>query len=76
MHPQQQVAIEHLARGDWQAAHAIVQEMKDPTACWIHAVVHRVEGDLDNARYWYRRAKRDFDPDLSIADELARLRAS
>lgn len=73
MQAQHRAAVEHLSRGDWQAAHVIVQDMEDPVAYWIHAVVHRVEGDLDNARYWYRRAKREFDPALSIADELVRL---
>jgi hypothetical protein len=40
--------------GDWQAAHLIAQEYEaDDVANWIHAIVHRMEGDLDNARYWY-----------------------
>ena len=47
-----------LALGDqWDAAHRIVQQHEaDPTAAWIHAVLHKIEGDLDNSRYWYRRA--------------------
>ena len=50
-------AIE-LALGDqWDAAHRIVQQYDaDFTAAWIHAVLHKIEGDLDNSRYWYRRA--------------------
>ena len=45
--------------GDWAAAHRIVQQFEaDPTAAWIHAVLHKIEGDLDNSRYWYRRAGR------------------
>jgi hypothetical protein len=47
-----------LALGDqWDAAHTIVQRHdSDPTAAWIHAVLHKIEGDMDNSRYWYRRA--------------------
>ena len=44
--------------GDWQAAHLIAQKYEDDdVASWIHAVVHRMEGDLANAGYWYRRAR-------------------
>lgn len=52
-------AIE-LARADkWDAAHNLVQQYEgDTTAAWIHAVLHKIEGDLHNARYWYRRAGR------------------
>lgn len=46
-------------RGDWQRAHAIVQtDEGDPVNAWVHAHLHRVEGDLGNAGYWYRRAGR------------------
>jgi len=50
-------AIE-LALGDqWDEAHRIVQQCEaDPTAAWIHGVLHKIEGDLGNSRYWYRRA--------------------
>jgi hypothetical protein len=44
--------------GDWDRAHRIVQEINTPEAAWIHAYLHRVEGDLGNAAYWYRRAGR------------------
>jgi hypothetical protein len=50
-------AIELALDGQWDAAHGIVQQFEeDPTAAWIHAVLHKIEGDLDNSRYWYRRA--------------------
>ena len=42
--------------GDWDKAHRIVQDIDTPDAAWIHAYLHRVEGDLGNAAYWYRRA--------------------
>jgi hypothetical protein len=50
-------AIELATQNQWDAAHGIVQQYEgDPTAAWIHAVLHKIEGDLDNSRYWYRRA--------------------
>ena len=44
------------AKGNWNEAHAIAQEIEDKTGSWIHAYLHRKEGDLANAGYWYRRA--------------------
>jgi hypothetical protein len=45
-------AISLLAAGDWDGAHKAVQDDPSPEAAWVHAHLHRVEGDLDNARYW------------------------
>ena len=45
-------------KGDWEKAHATVQADDGAPAAWVHAYLHRVEGDLDNARYWYTRAKK------------------
>lgn len=61
-----------LARsGDWNAAHAIVQSYEaDAIACWIHAVLHKMEGDTNNARYWYAEAGQFYE---SYADPLAEL---
>ena len=57
--------------GDWQAAHEVAQRFEqDPVACWLHAVVHRIQGDLDNARYWYRRCGRELRASVSTDDEL------
>ncbi len=64
-------AADFLAKGDWQRAHAIAQEDKSQSGCWIHGIVHVLEGDLDNARYWYRRAGREFPKNFSIDSELA-----
>ena len=44
------------AAGDWDGAHRLVQDDPSPEAAWVHAHLHRVEGDLGNAGYWYRRA--------------------
>jgi hypothetical protein len=63
-------AIGKLRAGDWQAAHVIVQALEDPLACRLHALCHRIEGDLGNARYWYRRARVPFPGDVAVADEL------
>jgi hypothetical protein len=64
-------AVQLALAGDWQAAHLIVQEYEDdPAASWIHAVVHRMEGDLGNARYWYRRCRRELREDVTTEAEL------
>jgi hypothetical protein len=52
-------AVELALAGKWDAAHERVQQYEDDvTAAWIHAVLHKLEGDLANSRYWYRRADR------------------
>jgi hypothetical protein len=69
-------ALTLLRKGDWQAAHRIVQRDEvSPLACWAHGIVHLMEGDTSNARYWYREAKREFPRDPSVADEIAALSA-
>ena len=57
--------------GKWDDAHKIVQKIDAREACWLHAIIHREEGDLSNARYWYSRASRALPEETSIADELA-----
>ena len=49
-------ALWWAAKGGWDAAHKIVQDEATADAAWVHAYLHRVEGDLGNAGYWYRRA--------------------
>lgn len=51
-------ALWHDARGDWARAHALSQEDAGAPGSWVHAYLHRKEGDLANARYWYARAGR------------------
>lgn len=46
------------AKGDWTRAHEIAQEIDSGDAAWVHAYLHRREGDTGNAAYWYRRAGR------------------
>ena len=50
------VALWHDARGDWDEAHQVAQGVDDASGAWVHAYLHRKEGDLGNASYWYRRA--------------------
>lgn len=53
-------ALWHGLKEDWERAHEIVQAREGQADCdWVHAWLHRVEGDLGNAAYWYRRAGRD-----------------
>ena len=49
-------ALDLAKEGRWDDAHRLVQEYCDERSCLIHGYLHRVEGDLDNAEYWYRRA--------------------
>jgi hypothetical protein len=56
------------AKGDWNKAHQIIQDLEDKTAAWIHAYLHRKEGDIANADYWYHRAGRKRQ-DLSLEQE-------
>lgn len=56
------------AVGDWERAHAIAQDIDTPDGSWLHAYLHRKEGDAGNAAYWYRRAGRLVER-ASLADE-------
>ena len=70
-------ALWHDARGDWQRAHSVVQQAEQDRECaWVHAYLHRKEGDLGNAGYWYSRTGRAL-PAKSVTleaewDEIAR----
>ena len=66
--------IELLARGAWEEAHPIVQADKSAEAAWLHGIVHTIEGDLDNARYWYRHAEREFPGADALPQEIAAAR--
>jgi hypothetical protein len=52
-------ALWHERRGDWTRAHDIAQDIPGADAAWVHAYLHRREGDYGNAGYWYRHARRD-----------------
>ncbi len=53
------LALWHSAKGNWDKAHHLVQDDPSPAAAWVHAHLHRKEGDLSNARYWYSKAEND-----------------
>lgn len=75
--PRLREAVERALAGDWPAAHVIVQAHDDDsTAAWIHAVVHRMEGDVANARYWYRRCRRELREHVSTDAELREIEAA
>ena len=69
-------AVELLEAGSWQQAHEIVQGDESTLAAWLHGIVHTLEGDLDNARYWYRKADRVFRGSEAVQEELAAARQS
>ena len=56
------------AKDDWNKAHALIQDEDDNTAAWIHAYLHRKEGDSSNAGYWYHRAGKKM-PDMTLQEE-------
>jgi hypothetical protein len=67
-------ALWHDARGDWTKAHECAQEDHGKDGSWVHAYLHRKEGDLGNAGYWYSRAGRKTPAaNVSLADEWAEM---
>lgn len=69
-------AAELLVEGDWQAAHVIVQDDPSCLAAWMHGIVHLLEGDPSNARYWYGQAGRRFPVAGEVRSEIEAARAS
>ena len=67
-------AVDLLIAGAWQEAHEIVQDENSALAAWLHGIVHILAGDLDNARYWYRKAGRVFPGRDAVQEELAAAR--
>lgn len=61
-------ALWHEAQGDWRRGHDLLQDDHSRDGAWVHAYLHRVEGDPGNAAYWYRRAGRPVST-VSLADE-------
>ena len=67
-------ALELARNGEWDAAHRLVQDHGDEMACLVHGYLHRIEGDLNNAAYWYERAGTTL-PDNTLDEEHRRLSA-
>jgi hypothetical protein len=62
---------------DWEGAHTIIQrDEEDKTGCWIHAVLHKMEGDVPNARYWYGKAGQFFESYPEPSVELRTIKAT
>lgn len=61
-------ALWYDAKGDWDASHNTIQDVPDKTASWIHAYLHRKEGDVFNANYWYNKADKRM-PGYSLEQE-------
>ena len=62
-------ALWYEAKGDWDKAHSLVQNSALDEASWIHAYLHRKEGDRSNAQYWYRAAGKNPQFDLTLPEE-------
>lgn len=59
-------ALWYDKKGDWDKAHQAIQDASDTDSAWVHAYLHRKEGDSNNARYWYRRSNQpEFKADLN-----------
>jgi len=65
-------ALWHDKKNEWDKAHSIAQDIHDPYGSWIHAYLHRVEGDEWNAQYWYSKANRRM-PGIALAEEWEQL---
>lgn len=70
-------AVDLAMAGDWDNAHAIVQtDETHRTACWLHAVLHKIEGDAANSRYWYARSGQFYESYADPQAELATIKAT
>jgi len=65
-------ALDLISNGNWEAAHHLIQHQHDELACLIHAYLHREEGDISNATYWYSKVNQPL-PGNTLEQELARL---
>jgi hypothetical protein len=70
-------AIDLALSDGWDQAHAIAQKYEDDTTgCWLHAVLHKIEGDESNSRYWYRRTSHAYEAYPDPRAELAAIKAA
>lgn len=68
---QLEMAVAFIDADDWHAAHEIAQSHSDPMANWLHAILHKIEGDVGNSRYWYGRSDgRQYDDYVTVSEEL------
>ena len=69
------IAVQAALDGQWDKAHEIAQESSDPVAHWIHAALHKMEPDEGNSRYWYARARRNYEDFTDPHEELLAIAA-
>jgi hypothetical protein len=70
-------AVKLALDGDWDASHQITQDYSDDTANWLHAVLHKIEGDVWNSNYWYARTDgRSYEDYAYVIDELIAIQNS
>ncbi len=70
-------AVEAALAGNWTEAHGLAQRYEDdPTGCWLHACLHKMEPDEANSRYWYRRSSHSYEEYGDAKAELAAIRAA
>ena len=72
MAAEHQQALDLIAQGDWDGSHDLIQDYGDELACLIHGYLHRIEGDFNNANYWYSRVGQAV-PDNELDEEFERL---
>ncbi len=72
MQSDHQKVLDLAKAGKWEEAHSTVQKQSDELSCQVHGYLHRVEGDLSNAAYWYRRGNATL-PDNTLDEEWERL---
>lgn len=65
-----QQAVQAALDDNWEGAHGIAQDSDHPLARWIHAVLHKIEGDASNSRYWYARAGKSYEEYTDAKTEL------
>ena len=63
-------AVNAALKKDWHAAHLVAQDSEHPASQWLHAVLHKIEGDAGNSRYWYARAGKNYEDFADAEDEL------
>ncbi|HYW58631.1 MAG TPA: hypothetical protein VE934_16905 [Polaromonas sp.] len=69
-------ALVHVRAGRWDEAHRLAQEDHSELGAWLHGILHIQQGDLENAAYWYGKARRDFRGCGSLDEEVARFEAA
>ncbi len=67
--------LAHMRANRWREAHDLVQKDSSELAAWLHGILHIQEGDLEDAEYWYAKAKRNFRSRGTLGEELARFEA-